>query len=155
VVDGLLYFTTPEVNAVALNAETGEEVWVFEPHQYRDDARPFRGRNRGLVYWEDNEGLNGRILNFVKDRIYAVDAKSGLLISSFGEDGWVDLRKNLKQDPANVDFETTTQGIVYKNLIIVGGRTPEGEPSSPGDIRAYDAMTGEFKWIFHTIPEQN
>lgn len=73
IIDGLLYFTTPEVNAVALNASTGAEVWVFRPDQYRNDERPFRGRNRGLTYWEDENGENKRILNFVKDRVYAID----------------------------------------------------------------------------------
>nr|MBI1232233.1 PQQ-binding-like beta-propeller repeat protein [Cytophagales bacterium] len=153
IVDGLLYFTTPELNAVALNAATGSEVWVFRPDQYRDDERPFRGRNRGLTYWEDENGENKRILNFVKDRVYAIDARTGNLITSFGENGWIDLRKNLPQDPEDVDFEATTQGMVYQNVLIIGGRTPEGEPSSPGDVRGYDALTGEFKWIFHTIPQ--
>ena len=153
IVDGLMYFTTPEVNAIALNAATGEEIWVFRPDEYRNDERPFRGRNRGLTYWEDENGENKRILNFVKDRVYAIDALTGNLIISFGENGWIDLRKNLPQDPAKVDFEATTQGMVYKNFLIIGGRTPEGEPSSPGDVRGYDALTGEFKWIFHTIPQ--
>ncbi|WP_073097945.1 outer membrane protein assembly factor BamB family protein [Cyclobacterium lianum] len=153
IIDDLLYFTTPEVNAVALDATTGEEVWVFRPDQYRNDERPFRGRNRGLTYWEDENGENKRILNFVKDRVYAIDALSGELITSFGENGWIDLRKNLPQDPEEVDFEATTQGMVYRNMLIIGGRTPEGAPSTPGDVRGYNALTGEFKWIFHTIPQ--
>jgi quinoprotein glucose dehydrogenase len=153
IIDGLLYFTTPEVNAVALNAATGEEVWVFRPDNYRNDGKPFRGRNRGLTYWEDENGENKRILNFVKDRVYAIDALTGTLITTFGENGWIDLRKNLPQSPENVDFEVTTQGMVYKDILIIGGRTPEGEPSTPGDVRGYDALTGEFKWIFHTIPQ--
>ncbi|MFD2203347.1 PQQ-binding-like beta-propeller repeat protein [Shivajiella indica] len=154
IIDGLLYFTTPEVNAVALEAATGKEIWVFRPNDYRNDERPFRGRNRGLTYWEDSKGENQRIFNFVKDRVYAIDAKTGDLITSFGENGWIDLRKNLPQDPELVDFEATSQGIVYQNIIIIGGRTPEEDPSSPGDVRGYDALTGEFKWIFHTIPQK-
>jgi quinoprotein glucose dehydrogenase len=153
IIDGLLYFTTPEVNAVALDAATGKEIWVFRPHEFTNDERPFRGRNRGLTYWEDANGGNKRILNFVKDRVYAVDAKTGKLITSFGENGWIDLRKNLPQDPEKVDFEATSQGMVYQNFIIIGGRTPEEDPSTPGDVRGYDALTGEFKWIFHTIPQ--
>ncbi|WP_163378940.1 PQQ-binding-like beta-propeller repeat protein [Cyclobacterium sp. SYSU L10401] len=153
IIDGLLYFTTPEVNAVALDATTGEEVWVFRPNQYREDERPFRGRNRGLTYWEDEKGENKRILNFVKDRVYAIDPLTGTLITTFGENGWIDLRKNLPQDPEEVDFEATTQGMVYKDMLIIGGRTPEGAPSTPGDVRGYDALTGEFRWIFHTIPQ--
>ncbi len=153
IIDGLLYFTTPEVNAVALNAATGEEVWVFKPNKYINEARPFRGRNRGLAYWEDINGNNKRILNFVKDRVYAIDAKTGALIQSFGENGYIDLRKNLPLAPELAEIETTTQGIVYKNFLIVGGRTPEESPSTPGDVRGYDVLTGEFKWIFHTIPQ--
>lgn len=153
VVDGLLYFTTPEVNAVALNAATGEKVWVFKPSQYDTSKRLFRGRNRGLVYWEDAEGKNKRILNFVRDRVYAINAITGDLITSFGENGFINLKKNLPAPPELVDIETTTQGIVYKNFLIVGARTPEESPSTPGDVRGYDALTGAFKWIFHTIPQ--
>ena len=152
IVDGLLYFTTPRVNAVALNAATGEEVWVFESSKYEKNNREFRGRNRGVVYWEDVNGKSRRIFNFVKDRVYAIDARSGALIESFGEGGFIDLRQNLPVDPAKASIEVTTPGIVYGKFLIVGSRVPEGNNSTPGDIRAYDAETGEFKWIFHTIP---
>src|SRR5262249_4146482 len=56
IVDGLLYFVTPRVNAVALDAETGREVWVWEAARHDPQRRVFRGRNRGLVYWEDEHG---------------------------------------------------------------------------------------------------
>lgn len=154
VVEGLMYFTTPKLNAVALDAATGEEVWVFEPSKYNEDNKDFRGRSRGVTYWEDTKGKNQRIFNFVKDRVYALDAKSGELIKSFGENGFIDLRKNLPIDPAMASIEVTSPGIVYKNFLIVGSRVPEGDNSTPGDIRAYDTETGEFKWIFHTIPQE-
>ncbi|WP_162055582.1 family 16 glycoside hydrolase [Pontibacter pamirensis] len=152
IVDGLMYFTTPKLNAVALNAVTGEEVWVFESGKYNAEEKGFRGRSRGVTYWEDTKGKNQRIYNFVKDRVYAIDAKSGALIESFGEGGFIDLRQNLPVDPEKASIEVTSPGIVYKNFLIVGSRVPEGEQSTPGDVRAYDAETGEFKWIFHTIP---
>lgn len=153
IIDGLLYFTTPEVNAVALDAATGKEVWVFKPNDVKKDRVPFRGRNRGLTYWEDADGNNKRILNFVKDRVYALDVKTGALITSFGENGFLDLRKNMVQPPEKVDLEMTTQGIVYGNTLIIGGRVQEGRPSSPGDVRGFDALTGAYKWIFHTVPQ--
>ncbi len=152
IVDGLLYFTTPKVNVVALDAATGKEVWVFESSRHNKDKQVFRGRNRGVVYWENEEGENGRIFDFVKDRVYGIDAKSGSFIESFGENGFIDLRKNLPVDPARASIEVTTPGIVYKDFLIVGSRVPEGNNSTPGDIRAYDAETGEFEWIFHTVP---
>ena len=154
VVNGLLYFTTPNVNAVALNAATGEEVWVFESAKHHRDGLEFRGRNRGLVYWEDQHGKGQRIFNFVKDQVFAIDPISGDLIESFGQRGSIDLRRHLPVDPAKASVEVTTPGIVYGDVLIVGSRVPEGNHSTPGDIRAYDARTGEFKWIFHTIPHQ-
>jgi quinoprotein glucose dehydrogenase len=152
-VDGLLYFTTPKVHAVALNAETGKEVWRFDPAKFNPKERNFRGRNRGLVYWEDAKRQKGRIFNFVKDRVYAIDHKTGQLITSFGEGGWIDLRKNLPIDPAKASVEVTTPGIIYRHLLIVGSRVPEEHNSTPGDLRAYNAETGAFEWIFHTVPQ--
>jgi quinoprotein glucose dehydrogenase len=151
-IDGLLYFTTPKVNAVALDASTGTEVWVFESAKHNPGNRVFRGRNRGLVYWEDARGEKRRIFNFVKDRVYAVDAKTGALIETFGERGFIDLRKNLPVDPAKASIEVTTPGIIYQDLLIVGSRVPEENDSTPGDLRAYNAETGGFTWIFHTVP---
>ncbi len=152
VIDGLLYFTTPEVNAVALDAATGAEAWVFVSNDHKGDEKPFYGRNRGVTYWEDHEGNHKRILHFVKDRVYAMDAKTGELIRSFGENGFIDLRKNMGLPPEAVDIEMTTQGIVCGNTLIVGGRVQEGPGATPGDVRGYDALTGAYKWIFNTIP---
>lgn len=154
VVEGLMYFTTPRLHAVALDAATGEEVWVFDPAAYSEVNKAFRGRSRGVTFWENAEGKNQRIFNFVKDRVYALDAKTGALIEAFGEGGFIDLRENLPIDPSKASVEVTTPGIVYKNFLIVGSRVPEEDNSTPGDIRAYDAETGAFKWIFHTIPQK-
>jgi len=151
IIDGLLYFTTPRVNAVAIDAATGEEVWRFINADY-NEGQVIRGRNRGLVYWEDDNGNNKRIFNFVRDRVYALDAKSGALIKSFGENGFIDLKKDLPVDYELADIEVTTPGAVYKDFLIVVSRVPEGITSSPGDIRSYNALTGEFEWIFNTIP---
>ncbi len=151
-VDGLLYLSTFSLNAVALDAVTGEEAWVFKSSRYNEGNRELKGRNRGVVYWEND--TSKRIFHFVKNRVYALDAKTGVPIDSFGEGGFIDLRKNLRVDYKKASIEVTSPGIVYKNLLIVGSRVPEGYDSTPGDIRAYDTVTGEFKWIFHTIPEQ-
>ena len=154
VVDGLLYFTTPKVNVVAVQADTGQEVWVFESAKHRQGGRVFRGRNRGVVYWEDAESKKQRLFNFVKDRVFAIEPKTGKLIRSFGEDGSIDLRQHLPVAPEEASIEVTTPGIVYQDVLVVGSRVPEGNQSTPGDIRGYDARTGEFKWIFHTVPQK-
>ncbi len=84
--------------------------------------------------------------------LYALDPKTGKPIPSFGEDGRVDLRKNLRGDYKDHYVSMDTPGLIYKDLIIVGGEMPETLPAPPGDIRAYDVRTGELRWSFHTIP---
>jgi quinoprotein glucose dehydrogenase len=152
IVDGLMYFTTPRLDAIALDATTGDQVWKFESAQYNEGKKVFRGRSRGVTYWEGAEGK--RIFHFVNDRVYGLDAKSGELIQSFGRGGFIDLKQDLGVDPAIASIEVTTPGIVYKNLLIVTSRVPEEYNSTPGHVRAYDAVTGKVKWVFHTIPQK-
>ena len=151
VVNGIMYITTPALKAVALNAATGREVWVFDPAKY-NHGEVVRLRNRGVTYWKGAEGE--RIFHFVRDRVYALDAKSGALIPGFGTGGFIDLRQNLGVDPATAVIEMTSPGAVYKNLLIIASRVNETYDASPGHIRAYDTVTGEMKWIFHTVPAE-
>ena len=151
VVNGIMYITTPALKAVALNAATGRELWVFDPAKY-NNGEVVRLRNRGVTYWKGAEGE--RIFHFVRDRVYALDAKSGALITSFGKGGFIDLRQNLGVDPASAVIEMTSPGAVFKNLLIIASRVNETYDASPGHIRAYDTVTGDMKWIFHTIPAE-
>lgn len=151
VVNGIMYITTPSMKAVALNAATGHELWVFDPAKH-NDGNVIRLRNRGVAHWRGAEGE--RIFHFVKDRVYALDARSGELVRAFGKDGSIDLREDLGIDPASVGLEMTSPGAVYQNFLIVGSRVNESYDASPGHIRAYDTVTGQLKWIFHTIPRE-
>jgi quinoprotein glucose dehydrogenase len=151
VVNGRMYLTTPTLRAVALDAATGREIWTFDPAQH-NNGNVIRLRNRGLTYWKGAEGE--RIFHFVRDRAYAIDAVTGQLITSFGTNGYVDLRQNLGVDPATVALEMTNPGAVFENLLILGSRVNESYDASPGHIRAYDTVTGQMKWIFHTIPQR-
>jgi quinoprotein glucose dehydrogenase len=151
VVSGVMYITTPSMKAVALNAATGREVWAFDPARH-NDGNVVRLRNRGVAYWKGAEGE--RIFHFVRERVYALDARSGDLIRSFGKGGYIDLRENLGVDPARVGLEMTSPGAVFKNFLIVGSRVNESYDASPGHIRAYDTVTGQLKWTFHTIPRE-
>ena len=150
IIDGVLYAVTPSLNAVALDAASGERIWSFDPAKH-NDGTVIRQRNRGVTYWKGDEGE--RIFHFVRDRAYAIDARSGELIRSFGSGGHIDLRENLGVEPEVVALQMTTPGAVYKNLLILGSRVNETYGSSPGHIRAYDAVTGELEWTFHTIPQ--
>ena len=152
IVDGLMYFTTPRLDAIALDAVTGKEVWRFVSSEHEPDRKVFRGRSRGVTYWEGETAK--RIFHYVNNRVYALDAKSGSLVTSFGKNGSIDLRHNLGVDSLKASIEVTTPGIVYKDYLIVTSRVPEEYNSTPGDVRAYDALTGEFRWIFHTVPQK-
>lgn len=151
VVDGVMYITTPSLKAVALNAANGRQIWVFDPAKY-NDGNVVRLRNRGVVYWKGTAG--DRIFHFVRDRVYAVDAKTGALITTFGTDGFIDLRQGLGVDPASAVIEMTSPGAVFENVLIIASRVNESYDASPGHIRGYDTVTGAMKWIFHTIPKE-
>lgn len=144
IVGGVLYCYTPSQKVIALDAATGKLVWKF------DSGVPGTQPARGLAYWSD--GTDGRILAGVMNFLYALDAKTGRPIPSFGDNGRVDLREGLGRDAATVSIALTSPGIIYKSLIIVGGRESETLPAAPGDIRAYDVQTGKLRWSFHTIP---
>jgi quinoprotein glucose dehydrogenase len=145
VIDGVLYGITPTQKIFALDAATGKLLWKFDSG--------IRGTqpDRGLAYWAD--GKDKRILVGVMNFVYALDASTGNPIPSFGNAGRIDLRENLGREPASSQsVDLTSPGIVYKDLIIFGGRNPETLPAPPGDIRAYDVRTGKLRWSFHTIP---
>jgi glucose dehydrogenase len=144
IVGRVLYAYTATQKIIALDASTGKLIWKFDPGVV--------GKNpvRGLSYWTD--GKEARILAPVTNFLYALDPKTGKPIPDFAENGRIDLRKDLRGDYQSISVAMTSPGIVYKDLIIVGGRNPETHPSPPGDIRAFDVRTGALRWKFHTIP---
>jgi quinoprotein glucose dehydrogenase len=143
-VDGVLFGVTPKHKVIALHAATGKLLWTF------DSGVQGRGPNRAVVYWAD--GKNRRIFAAVQSFVYALDARTGKPIAEFGMDGRIDLREGLGRKPEDQSIVLTSPGIVYKDLLIVGGRTPEALPAPTGDIRAFDVRTGKLRWSFHTIP---
>lgn len=150
VVNGILYGTTPELKLFALKAGTGEQLWKFEPS--KSDKL---NSNRGVVYWE--EGTDKRILYTVGSSLYAINAQNGEIIKSFGVNGKVDihegLQTNMDHDVSVLSVNATSPGIVFKNTFILGSAVSESGDAAPGHIRAFDAVTGKLKWVFHTIPQ--
>ncbi len=148
VVNGILYGTSSELDLFALNAATGEQLWKYEPDKRHGHS------SRGVTYWEDGE--NKRILYTVGPFLHAVDAQTGQLIPTFGEEGKADLHaglgENLKHDVKQLSVKATSPGVIYKNNYIIGSSVSEGGDAAPGHIRAFDVITGELKWVFHTIP---
>ncbi len=144
VVGHVLYTNTPKPGVVALDAATGKLLWKFQA--------PMSGEavSRGVTYWAD--GSDSRIFAGYGHFLFAIDAKTGKSIAGFGEGGKIDLRKGLRDPYDHQSVGLTSPGIVYKDLIIVGGSNPETHPAPPGDIRAYDVRTGAQRWTFHTIP---
>lgn len=145
IVDGVLYGLTPSQKVFALNAASGKLLWRFEPGI--KGTQP----NRGLAYWSSGE--DKRIFAGAMNFLYALDARTGSPIEGFASHGRIDLREALGREPASAQsIYLTSPAVVYKDLLIVGGRNPETLPAPPGDIRAFDARTGKLRWSFHTIP---
>ena len=150
IVDGVMYATSPEIKVFALDAATGKEAWTFDPFKAGAQASSL-GANRGVTYWQS--GNDRRILVCAGERLYALDARTGKPITSFGNQGSVDLTEGLGRDIKGLFVLSNTPGAIYKDLLILGTRVNEGPgPAAPGHIRAYDVRTGKIRWTFHTIP---
>jgi quinoprotein glucose dehydrogenase len=145
VIDGVLYATSPKLRVFALDAETGRELWSFDPNFGK--PAPNRFRHRGLVVTGD------RVLVTYRNKLYALDRKTGQPIPSFGDSsGFADMRNAFDRPAERITVSASTPGVVYGDLYVIGSTVPEALPSSPGDIRAYDIKTGALRWVFHTIP---
>src|SRR5713101_864680 len=155
-----LYTTAGSRRAVvALDAGTGEMLWMHSENEgARAEAAPRQLSGRGLSYWTD--GKEERILYVTPGyRLLALDAKTGVLVSSFGKGGAVDLKLD---DDQEIDLITGEVGLhatptVAKNVVIVGaahlsGGAPRSRKNVKGYVRGFDVRTGKRLWIFHTIP---
>lgn len=138
----------------ALEASSGEQIW----HQPNSASASVRG----MSYWQAEEESSAdsralpesRILVVRDEYLLALSARTGESISSFGTGGRIDLRRGLDRDPHTIKrIATMTPGRIYKNLIIMGSAVGDDTyAGAPGDIRAYDVLSGELIWRFHTIP---
>lgn len=147
VVDAILYCTTAFLKVFALNATTGEELWVFDPFK---NETP-RGLNRAVVYWEEDD--DKRILFIAGNYLFALNADNGEPILSFGSDGKVDLNFGLGRDPNSISVTSSSPGIIYNDVLVMGSRVNDSYDSAPGHIRAYNVKSGEMLWKFNTIPD--
>ena len=145
VVDGLMYLMGPEGSIVAVEAATGKPVW-----SHRVEGAGTGGRaTRGINYWENSDRSDRRLIFGAGGSLREIDARSGAPITSFGDNGRVDMRAGPVRP---LGGPSATPGRVFENLFITGSQTGEGYGSTPGDLRAYDIVTGKLAWTFHTIP---
>ena len=148
IVDGVLFGVTSTVQAFALDAATGKELWVFG-----DKLNSWASTSRGVSYWQD--GNDKRILHTIGSYLYAINAKTGKSIISFGDSGRVDLHTGLPAIAQNKFIISNTPGTIFEDLIVMPLRLSEGADAAPGDIRAFNIRTGKLAWTFHTIPYPN
>jgi quinoprotein glucose dehydrogenase len=145
VVQGVMYLTAG-AKVIALEPESGKPVWTYEA--------PGPVSRRGVAYWPGTADVPPRLFSGAGEgRMLALDARTGTLVTDFGERGFVDLKQSVRGD-VDGRFMLITPPVVYKDVVITGGSNGEGDPSTGlyGDIRGWDARTGTLLWSFHTVP---
>jgi quinoprotein glucose dehydrogenase len=154
IIKGILYGTSPQMKLFALDAATGKQKWVFNPFDTLAGDKGFffiMNNCRGVSYWSDKKN-DERIFYTAGSDLYCIDARSGKLITTFGDTGKIDLHSGLDRDVLDLFITASSPPIIYQDLLIIGSRVDEGAAAAPGHIRAYDVRTGKRQWIFHTIP---
>lgn len=149
IINGILYGASPRQKIFALDAKTGKNIWLFDPYE---GDKTKSGVTRGMAYYE--QGEDKRIYACAAYKLFSINAKNGKLNKEFGENGFIDLRKGIRND-ADIEkyfVQNTSPGIIYKDMIIVGSSMGETYTDMPGSIRAFDLNTGKLRWTFNTIP---
>jgi quinoprotein glucose dehydrogenase len=149
VVGNVMYMSTAYDRLVALEADTGREIWVY---QLKGLGTPGM---RGINYWPGDGQSPARIIfGTTTGKMLAVDANEGQLVPGFGEHGVVDLRQGVADEFPNATYRLSSPPTIYKNVIITGATNGENPPNAPsGDPRGWDAKTGKLLWRFHSVPQ--
>jgi len=145
IADTIMYVLAKNSSLVAVNANTGKEIWIHANLQGIT--------RRGINYWESKDGKDKRLVFTLNNSLQAIDALTGKSIMTFGTNGYVDMRKGLDRNPTSVRrMQSMMPGVIFEDLIIMGSAPGEGYFSAPGYVRAYNVVTGKLMWTFHTIP---
>lgn len=149
VIDRTMYVLAHNNSLVALDSATGRELWSTPL-----EAKTLLITNRGLNYWQNKDGKDRRLLLSVDNTLREYDATTGKRIQAFGTNGSVDLREGLGRAPETLTLvQSYNPGRIFGDLLILGSATNEEYASGPGDIRAYNVLSGKLVWTFHTIPQ--
>ena len=159
-VDGVVYTVTALGQVAALDAGTGEQVWEYDPriYDYLDRPPNMGWHHRGVSYWNDNDSDDARIFIASHDlRLVALNANTGRMYPDFGLDGYVDLGTGFEREIDRSRMTYSSPVAIVGDTVIVGSIIQDTRltlrEANPGHVRAYDARTGEMKWIFRTIPQ--
>jgi glucose dehydrogenase len=147
IVGDRMYVLARHNSLVALDATTGKEIWV---HESLAGVAP-----RGINYWESKDHKDRRLIFQKNGFLEEIDAQTGKSILTFGMQGVVDLHQGLRRYPTSGPLgriQSNNPGKVFGNLLLEGSATGEGFLAPPGDLRAFDVVTGNLVWQFHTIP---
>ncbi len=145
IVDSIMYVVAKNSSLVALDAVTGKEIWI---HSNLNGLT-----RRGINYWESKDKKDKRLVFTLNNSLQEIDAITGKSVMSFGDSGYVDMRKGLDRDPLSIRrMQSMMPGVIYDNLILMGSSPGEGYFSPPGYVRAYNVVTGKIEWTFHTVP---
>jgi quinoprotein glucose dehydrogenase len=145
VIANTMYITLPNGGVVAIEPESGKELWRFET--------PVRGRSvRAVSYWPGDAEAGARLLYGAGEALIALDPKTGTPIESFGVNGVLNVHPGNPRGGGG-GFSISSPPAIYKNLVILGGALGEGAVvGPPGDPQAFDVKTGKLAWRFHTVP---
>ena len=151
----VLYTSTSLSQVAAINARTGETKWAFDSGSWEVGSPPNNGfLHRGVAYWDD--GAGGRvIIGTGHAQLIALNAETGELISDFGQSGRINLTQGLGRSVSSLQYGVSSPPLVCGEAVIVGSSIwdyPYQSAMAPGDVRAFDAMTGELRWQFESIP---
>jgi len=152
VIDRVMYISTPFSRVIALDAESGKEIWSFDPKIEKKGPYSLFV-NRGVSFWR--RGEDKRIfLGTLDGRLFALSAADGKLVKTFGDNGVIDLRAGFAERYPDRHYGVTSPPLIYRDLVVTGSAVSDGEPQGPsGDVRAFDARTGKLVWRFHTVPQ--
>jgi quinoprotein glucose dehydrogenase len=156
-IDNVVYVSTMYTRVVALDADTGAELWAYDPQAYQwgQNAQATGFTHRGITPWWDGDKLYLFLAS--RHRLIKIDAKTGRQVEPFGSGGEVDLSKGLRWEGQFNKLHLSNQSpvAVYRNLILVGfGLTDRimHRFDPPGFVRAYNAQTGNEVWTWYTVP---
>ncbi|MEE8314534.1 MAG: pyrroloquinoline quinone-dependent dehydrogenase [Myxococcota bacterium] len=158
-VEGRLILSTPYNRVIALDAETGEELWIYDPLVDRERRYTNGYVNRGVEYWRDPEAQGfcaSRIfVATIDSRLIALDVETGRVCPGFGKGGTVDLHIGIERLTEPEHHKMTSPPVTTRNAVVVGSSLADNRPVQPsGDIRGYDVRTGRPLWRFHVIPRE-